>query len=223
MTERQIQILMDQGLPADYDKLTVMQRSAIMAIEELLCYLEATYGGEFVYDGYVAAQLMEQEHLIATTTVNGQTVTVTVYRSLENGQWVYSDDYQNYLAAPVYEAALIGYFDSVVDPQSYKIFTQVKWIDGQYAEEKVLQNVAATVAVYITDIACPDAKALAEGFAGWIKGQGLATACTLELCVVKAEDLDRVYGYNYVESMRADWVQTYVACVIDKTGGVSIS
>lgn len=48
LTERQVQILEAVGLPADYDELTPTQQHTVTRIEEMLCYMEQKYGGEFI-------------------------------------------------------------------------------------------------------------------------------------------------------------------------------
>lgn len=47
MTERQKEILTRAGLPADYDKLTDSQKSAITSIEDMLTWLEDKYEDNF--------------------------------------------------------------------------------------------------------------------------------------------------------------------------------
>ncbi|MCF0109031.1 MAG: hypothetical protein HUJ57_02905, partial [Erysipelotrichaceae bacterium] len=51
LTQRQKDILAEQGLPTDYEKLTTSQKGAISAIEDLLSYLEETHNEEFTFSG----------------------------------------------------------------------------------------------------------------------------------------------------------------------------
>ncbi|WP_040214971.1 hypothetical protein [Clostridium polynesiense] len=65
LTERQKQILYDSGLSTDYDSLLQSQKSAIIAIEEMLQAVEKKYGMEFAYSGYTDATPLENETLWA--------------------------------------------------------------------------------------------------------------------------------------------------------------
>ena len=225
LTERQISILQKQGLPINYEQLTVKQKSAIGAIEAMLVYLESKYQTQFEYEGYVAASSVEREHLLATTTIQNEVKVVTVYRTYENGAWAYEDNYMHFLAEPVYRKALISFFDSKIDPNGYKIFSTVEWIDGEYSEENVLKNVAAGTVLYVSKATCAteeDTVKLLQDFAGWMKSQGLKSACTVEICIVEASDLGKVFTYNYAESIAKDWVISHKICTIDNFGGVTI-
>ena len=225
LNQRQIAILQKQGLPIIYEQLTAKQKSAIEAIEDLLVHLENKYQSQFEYEGYVAASLLDREHLLATTTIHGEVKTIKAFRTYENGAWVYEDDYMHFVAEPAYRKTIISFFDTKIDPNGYKIFSNVQWIEGEYSETDVLKNVAAVSVLYVSKETCTDVEQvqkLMQDFASWAKEQGLQTACTIEICVVEAKDLDNVYSYNYVENISKDWVIVHKICTIDKFGGVNI-
>lgn len=65
LSERQQQILKEENLPTDYEKLTVSQKMAIASMEEMLQYAEKKYNESFLYAGYVFKSVVEEEHMIA--------------------------------------------------------------------------------------------------------------------------------------------------------------
>ena len=83
------------GLPADYDKLTDTQKNAVTSIEAMLSYLESKYQEEFCYLSYAEAGTLEKEHLEAYPASGTPSDVVTVYRTYEDGEYHYEDDYGN--------------------------------------------------------------------------------------------------------------------------------
>ncbi len=63
LTERQKQILSEQGLTTEYDELSSSQKKAIVAIEDMLKYAEEKYNLSFAYAGYIAGNSLEPEQL----------------------------------------------------------------------------------------------------------------------------------------------------------------
>ena len=54
LTQRQKDILTEQGLSTEYTELSASQQKAIVAIEEMLSYAEKKYKTSFSYAGYSA-------------------------------------------------------------------------------------------------------------------------------------------------------------------------
>ena len=52
LTDRQKEILREQGLPEIYEELTAAQRDMILSIEQLLEKVEDKYGKEMVFESY---------------------------------------------------------------------------------------------------------------------------------------------------------------------------
>ena len=64
LTSRQKKILKEAGLSTNYDDLLSSQRIAIKRIEELYKYLDSEYDEEFIYEGYIAPNSLQDEQLI---------------------------------------------------------------------------------------------------------------------------------------------------------------
>ena len=56
LTERQKRILQSEGLPQNYEELTISQKSGITRIEAGLKYLKDKYNKEFIYKGYTPSR-----------------------------------------------------------------------------------------------------------------------------------------------------------------------
>lgn len=70
LTPRQTEILQQEGLPADINKLTQRQKKSIIDIEEMLQYAERKYGIQLVYVDYTAEKELESEFYLLIHTVN---------------------------------------------------------------------------------------------------------------------------------------------------------
>jgi len=64
LTQRQIDILTEVGLPTDYAELSDSQQNDIVAIEEMLCYMEDTYKTTVVYRNFTQASPLNDESLV---------------------------------------------------------------------------------------------------------------------------------------------------------------
>ena len=67
LNDRQVAILKEMEMPTEWDELTNYQQDCIMAIEEMLEYLEKKYDKEFCYGGYIAENDLynDKEELLA--------------------------------------------------------------------------------------------------------------------------------------------------------------
>lgn len=99
LSERQISILQRENLPADYEKLTDSQKKSIMAMEELLVYLEDKYDVPFSYVAYYTATVLEPEDLSARPENGDKGDIVTVIRKYsDEGDVSISDNYPSIAA-----------------------------------------------------------------------------------------------------------------------------
>lgn len=122
LSERQKSILAENGLPTEYDELLPSQRSAIVAIEEMLCYVEEKYDTTFCYAGYVAASPLEKEHMIAfqkSGNVESGRFTIT-----KDGD-TYEDEYMNVAANEVFTSYLYENIKLFAPGAEFVIFAKI--------------------------------------------------------------------------------------------------
>ncbi len=141
LNERQCEILWSMDLPADWDELTLRQQESIVAIEEMLEYLENKYDKEFVYAGYRYPDPLfnDEESLLAYAKGDDpDTQTISVTRT-EDG---FEDTYDWVLLAPKYQAEMEEKLAPILEGQTYKMYTELTGVkDGKVT--------AADVNIYI--------------------------------------------------------------------------
>lgn len=154
LSERQINILGEMGLPTNYEELSLSQKSAIESIESLLDYLEEKYNESFAYVEYVSANFSDDEHLIAYPESGSRHDEVTVYRIYENGKFYYKDNYTEVKANGVLEEVVERFVYETSGIRSAKIFCEVLSVDGQVNIEDVLKNVVCSIYIFIDEEYC---------------------------------------------------------------------
>ncbi len=130
LTDRQMDILISEDLPTDWNELTGQQQESIMAIEEMLQYLEEKYDKEFVYKGYRADNLIyndEESLLVYAKGDNPDTDCFTVERT-EDG---FEDDYETVLAQDGYHEKIENSIREYLEGKTYKLLTSVGKIDEE--------------------------------------------------------------------------------------------
>lgn len=144
LNERQCEILWSMDLPAEWDELTLRQQESIVAIEEMLEYLEDKYDKEFVYAGYRYPDPLfnDEESLLAYAKGDDpDTQTISVTRT-EDG---FEDTYDWVLLAPKYQAEMEEKLAPILEGQTYKMYTELTGVkDGKVT--------AADVNIYIESV-----------------------------------------------------------------------
>lgn len=122
LSERQISILQRENLPADYEKLTDSQKKSIMAMEELLVYLEDKYDVSFSYVAYYNATVLEPEHLSARAENGDKGDIVTVTRKYsDEGDVSISDNYPSIAAKVIYRPFINEKMDEMIGSKNHFI------------------------------------------------------------------------------------------------------
>ena len=163
LTQRQRELLEEMGLPADYDKLTDTQKNAVTSIEAMLSYLENKYQEKFCYLSYAEAGTLEKEHLEAYPASGTTSDVVTVYRTYEDGEYHYEDDYANIGVRPLYESRVREFAVQSFPESGIKVFSDIRNLgqgtDGQsVTEENVLHTVSAVTYIFISESVCTEAQ-----------------------------------------------------------------
>lgn len=225
LNERQLRILEDAGLPADYNQLNLTQKSAIESIETMLSYLEEKYEREFVYSGYVPAGGMNQEHLLAYPAGGDPDDTVTVYRRFVENEIQYSDDYANLLAKPFYVQALRTYFDSIFGEDNYKLFVNIVEAEEDVAEDSVLRQASASSSILIDDLVCDEEKLseVVTAYGDWMKEQSASSqSSTLSFYTMEASVLEAQNRYNYSDNILSRHFLNSKNCSVSGSGSIII-
>lgn len=137
LNERQKQLLREVGLSDDYDELSLVQKDAIVKIENCTRYMEEKYPedcGKFSYSGFFGDQVT----LKVQDSMPEFHVIVDIYS--ENGKTVYKDNYENYLIRDAYKAELRGFFSEYLDPADFLIIPSIQKVKdaGDTAAARVI-------------------------------------------------------------------------------------
>lgn len=153
LTVRQKQILKQEGLPLDYEKLNDTQKSAIDSIEDIFKYLDKTYPKEkFEYSGYVPYSTLEPEHLIVESQYGEVTVNRYVSTYLPGFPSSFDDDFKDVKAADIYATVVDDYLSKKYDTDKFLVDVSVsKYLDDTFNTKTIAQNCNGCVSVYVDD------------------------------------------------------------------------
>lgn len=149
LSDRQKSILLKEGLPTDYNSLTLTQKASLEAIEDMFTYLDMMYPKEqFEFSGYVAQSPLESEQLI----VLSQYGKVTVCRDSENDIISYRDNFKEAKEAYDCATALNDYLAKTFTETDYIVDVDVSRMVGATDNTpSTLSNCIAAVTIFVND------------------------------------------------------------------------
>lgn len=214
LTQRQIDILAEVGLPIDYSELTSSQRNDIMAIEELLCYLEDTYHQDVTYLSFTQGSMVNDESLLAK--MDGYEVTVS--RRFKNGVYVYSDDYAELKATAQYEEEIKAFF--VSRGLEVKVYAEINKLTN--GTDNLLSSVNAAVYVFVCgDKSRTELEELTAAYGAWYAPQLKGVANVTRLHVVDELEYMDIGKENYNDCRQEISAEKRIICVISSDGSVT--
>ena len=225
LTERQIAILKENGLPTSYESLTMTQKSAIAAIEDMLCYLEGQYDDHFTYAGYVADSPVEREHLLALSEAYPNCGQVTVYRGYENGAFSYRDNYSTLAAKLMYEEALNDWICQTLPNDKFIVFSDVSYADASLQKDRILAQASAASYILIDENVCTEAelKALVEDFGPWIQEQSRQSRANVTLFYLASPEIMALATNDTYEDLLPQLRDgTHYSCSVSVDGDLKI-
>ena len=223
-TQRQKELLEKMGLSGDYDELTDTQKSAVTSADDMLAYLEEKYGKRFCYLSYAPSGTLDKEHLEAYPADGQPYDKVTVYRTYENGEYSYEDDYENILIRPRYEEKVRHFAEEYFPAEGIKVYTDIKSIDGSVTEENILENVSAVTYVFTDDSVC-SAEAyerFVDACGQWLKEHCQGVPAGIYLRMTQSEAWAKISEADYEDSIREDIFTAENDCSISGSGKVTI-
>ena len=120
LNQRQKDILTEQGLSTEYTELSASQQKAIVAIEEMLVYVETKYNTSFSYAGYSDQGSLEKEQMRAfPTSGDKETDSFTITKT------GYEDDYINVAANAIYVAYVYDSIKAILPDTEIKVFAEI--------------------------------------------------------------------------------------------------
>jgi len=215
LTQRQIDILTEVGLPTDYAELSDSQQNDIVAIEEMLCYMEDTYKTTVVYRNFTQASPLNDESLVVI--INEKEVTVS--RRYESGKYVYTDNYDAIFSTEKYEEVIKAFF--VEKGIEAKVYAEISKLEN--GTDDVLSSANAAVFVFVCgDYTRIDFEHLVSDYGTWYaaKSNGVENA-TRFYAVSKFDYLD-IGRSNYYDCLQEVSDENRLICIISPDGSVSV-
>ena len=215
LTERQISILNENGLPTDYNQLTDTQKNDIAAIEAMLVHLENTYNVKAEYVSFLQGSSINDETL--TASVNGKKVTVT--RTYSGGKFVYDDDYDEVNITEKYEIALKEYFEK--KGIFVKAFAQVSNVK---ADGELLSRVESSNFIFVPLQASKNEyNAFVNEYAQWYAKQLNGVFNETRFYFVNPKDILDYGKENYEDCVAEISTEHRVKSVISAQGKITVS
>lgn len=210
LTERQIRILEQEGLPTDYEQLDSRQQRAICAIEEMMAAVEEKYGVAFGYISYSDGGGREAE-MLTLYPQNGDrdTDVFTVTREEEDGAYVCRDGYAALMAKPAF-AAFVQSHAQQLGENSVKVYSVVFHVEegmGAVTEENVAHHVDGDSWIFVDggSVAREAFEAYAAAFRDWRGENGITGAA--QLILLKEDTLQYLTEFNYSDYLSAEYYE----------------
>ena len=149
LNDRQKFILQKEGLPTDYDLLSLTQKVSIEAIEDMFTYLDMMYPDEqFEFSGYVAQSPLESEQLI----VFSQYGKVTVHRDINGDSFEYNDDFKEIKAADMYSTVINELIAKQYNEKDYIVDTVVNHCENNNpTKETIFESCDAELTIFVRE------------------------------------------------------------------------
>ena len=211
LTSRQIEILEENSLPTDMDKLNARQSGGIKAIESAFVYLEEKYPGvEFEYISHTQAGLMNTEDTtfvpVGLDKEDDRNI-VTVNYDREGN---YSDDYMLVAVREPMEKVVTNYIQEYFKTGDVKVFLKPGGTDLKYTDEINMETVIGKVRsyayVFIPEDICSESKlkSFSEDCLKWTNENSIF--CGYRATTVNREIFERITEHNYYDTYKGNIV-----------------
>lgn len=148
LSDRQKSILQKEGLPTDYDSLSLTQKAGIEAIEDMFTYLDMRYPDEkFEFSGYVAQSSLENEHLIVFSRYGK----VTVQRDISGDSPEYDDDFEEIKAADMYSTVINELIAKRYNEKDYIVDTAVNNCRFNPNKDTIFKSCDAELTIFVRE------------------------------------------------------------------------
>lgn len=201
LTNRQKQILREQGLPTEYDKLPFGKQVEIEAVENMLQYLEKRYNEKFEYKSYTPNGIFNEERLEAISVKNKDLGIICVTREAKKGKWVYEDDYDESMADEKYKKELFAFLDKAIPGNEAKcvIYTDVSTCDSK--EKDVIEGSSSYNTIGLKGISPEQLEKLVKEYDKWMSTKELKYSTATFFVLLKEKEFN-----NVSESVISDYI-----------------
>ncbi len=215
LTQRQKQILADVGLPTSYADLNDSQRNDIMAIEDMLCYMEDTYKTMAVYKNFTQASLVNDE----TLTVEMDGLNITVSRRYEKGQYIYEDNYMEMVATDDYETAIQSFFTH--QGIEVKVYAEIYSLANN--TDPILESAEASLFVFICGVRSrTEFEQLVADYGAWYMPQLKGVENATRFYMMNESDYLDIGKLTYYDCLQEVEQENRILCIISADGTLTM-
>lgn len=221
LTARQKQILKQEGLPLDYEKLNDSQKSAIECIEDIFQYLDKTYPKEkFEYSGYVPYSTLEPEHLIVESQYGEVTVNRYVSTDLPNDPPTFKDDFKDVKAADIYATVVDDYLAKKYDTDKYLVDVSVsKYLDDTFDTKTITENCNCCVYLYVDDsLGLKIFKDISKDLVDFMKNNTGDMSVEADIELINSSDFSMDLPEEFNHGLSTDVIKRHISYYRDKDG-----
>lgn len=219
LNKRQMKILMQEGLPTDYNKLTDTQKKSIERIEELLQYLDNKYDCAFSYLGYSSGGVLEEEWLEAYPDTLNSSYPCKVYVDEEGN--IADTGNEAFVRCEV-NRLLKNELNDHIDTE-IKIYTECQY-NGTEIVDGMGQIAGNTIVYADVFVEGKDQKnnleKLADYAADWYKKYQINGS--VNFIMVDEDYFPQISISNYSHTKIENNTEISLTCDIDKNGNVKI-
>ena len=221
LTARQKQILKQEGLSLDYEKLNDSQKSAIECIEDIFKYLDKTYPKEkFEYSGYVPYSTLEPEHLIVESQYGEVTVNRYVSTDSPGFPSSYDDDFKTVKAADVYATVVDDYLAKKYDTDKYLVDVSVsKYLDDTFDTKTITESCNCCVYLYVDDsLGLKIFKDISKDLVDFMKNNTGDMLVEADIELINSSDFSMNISEEFDNGLSTDVIKRHISYYRDKDG-----
>ncbi len=205
LNQRQKDILAEEGLSTEYTELLTSQKTAIVAIEEMLSYAEEKYNTSFSYAGYGAPSFLEREYMRAFPTSGDKETDCFTITKTDTG---YVDDYINVAANAVFVSYVCDGIKTILPDTEVKVYaeiTKTSLDEVPTADTDLQGKIESSLMVFIDGAALSeqDFRDFKTDFNEYLTGQQLYG--TAQLILLKEDQLVYLTKYNYTDYLSEEY------------------
>lgn len=223
LNDRQVGILKEEGLPTSYEDLNISQKNAIVAIEDMLQYLDKKYEIRFLYGGsYTPSVGVETDSITAFAEGdNDSSNIITVYRDFESSEYIYDDDYEEILASYDYIKILEEFIKETGIVDDFWVCSDVYKLSDN-SNKSLIEHAHSSNSIFVSGITDKELEILIEQYNIWMGTYNLDCAVITNFILQNSEDYKATNKYNYIDEINSGKYEMYATWSISKSGRVSV-
>lgn len=184
-------------------------------IEELYKYLDSEYDEEFIYEGYIAPNSLQDEQLIVYPQGLTESDIVTVTVSKIDDKEIITDDYLNLLLRDDYESYIKNIIVKLVNSENVKVYSEITEVKDKNNSEYD-NNVSAMNKIFI--LSTDDNKEMLDKLNKKYKEslESHKLYSVNKFYIMEENAFEKITKYNYEEYLNDDNIVAKFRCSLSE-------